>query len=1062
MAKQAKVKPASFHHQLILNQYMLKLFEAESFEKLADGMQSVEWEGLDEHNVSRFYYFLANRTVERKQLTKDMLMLYDENIIKHTLKISEKRNEPIVWKYFQYLSLLFTEIYLDRYFTDKQMLLTELNEQVAAFNEDKAKKEQIDPYEEEDLRKLAFWNATGSGKTLLMHVNILQYQEYLKLHHREDELNKIILLTPNEGLSTQHLNEFRSSGIIARLFNKDSGRLFGSDVVEIIDIHKLKEEGKEKTISVEAFEGNNLVLVDEGHRGSSGMEWRSMRDQLGEQGFSFEYSATFGQAVQSAKKTELIQEYAKCILFDYSYKYFYKDGFGKDYQIMNMNDDTDREKRDMYLTAGVLTFYQQQLLYDQEKFEMKRFHLEKPLWMFVGHTVTKSASKSNQQTVSDVVDVLLFLKDFIQNKADSADKLGRLVGGKSGLTDRNGQDLFTDHFRYLVKEKLWDGEVLYHDILKRLFNCDVSGASLYIDDLKGIEGELGLRVGDHDYFGVINVGDEKSLQKLCEKNGLNTNERDFARSLFQSINSADSTVNFLLGSKKFTEGWSSWRVSMMGLMNVGKNEGSEIIQLFGRGVRLKGYNFSLKRSNHVDQLSPGDRPKYIELLETLNVFGVRADYMKKFKEYLEEEGLPTEKQRLSLFVPVNKMKPKKELKTIVVPKDKNFKKEGPKPVLSEPPQYLKDHPIILNWYPKIQALESKKRGKTFDSRENHSFTKDHIALMNMDEIYFALEEFKNQSKMYNMNLSKDMIKTLLEQDCWYNLFIPEEDLSFNHFQFDRDVNRWQLIAIALLKKYMDRYFNFKKDEWQSKFMTYQSTDQAFIENGLIVEEGRAGYQVSVDVEESMSSWEKFNQLREAILSGEIGEWSTYNHHGYQVFGFDHHFYNPLVFVEKGNTSVKVAPVPLNEGEKDFVLDLKGYLKDNHDFFKDKELYLLRNQSTGEGLGFFEAGNFHPDFLLWILIDGHQYLSFVDPKGIRNLDGGIENPKIQFSQKIKELEGRLADYDSSLVLSSFIISNTRLEEMTHWRTNEEELKHFNVLFQEDHDTYIGEMMEKILS
>jgi hypothetical protein len=26
--------------------------------------------------------------------------------------------EPIVWKYFQYLTLLFTEIYLDRYFRD--------------------------------------------------------------------------------------------------------------------------------------------------------------------------------------------------------------------------------------------------------------------------------------------------------------------------------------------------------------------------------------------------------------------------------------------------------------------------------------------------------------------------------------------------------------------------------------------------------------------------------------------------------------------------------------------------------------------------------------------------------------------------------------------------------------------------------------------------------------------------------------------------------------------------------------------------------------------------------
>ena len=36
---------------------------------------------------------------------------------------------------------------------------------------------------------------------------------------------------------------------------------------------------------------------------------------------------------------------------------------------------------------------------------------------------------------------------------------------------------------------------------------------------------------------------------------------------------------------------------------MGRGEGSQIIQLFGRGVRLKGRNYSLKRS------TPGERPK---------------------------------------------------------------------------------------------------------------------------------------------------------------------------------------------------------------------------------------------------------------------------------------------------------------------------------------------------------------------------------------------------------------------------------------------------------------------
>ena len=36
------------------------------------------------------------------------------------------------------------------------------------------------------------------------------------------------------------------------------------------------------------------------------------------------------------------------------------------------------------------------------------------------------------------------------------------------------------------------------------------------------------------------------------------------------------------------EGWNSWRVPNMGLLNIGRQEGSQIIQLLGRGVRLKG------------------------------------------------------------------------------------------------------------------------------------------------------------------------------------------------------------------------------------------------------------------------------------------------------------------------------------------------------------------------------------------------------------------------------------------------------------------------------------------
>ena len=60
------------------------------------------------------------------------------------------------------------------------------------------------------------------------------------------------------------------------------------------------------------------------------------------------------------------------------------------------------------------------------------------------------------------------------------------------------------------------------------------------------------------------------------------------------------------------------------------------------------------------------------------------------------------------------------------------------------------------------------------------------------------------------------------------------------------------------------------------------------------------------------------------------------------------------------------------GERDFVDDLRTFFDANKPFFKERELYLLRNMSR-RGIGFFEAGNFYPDFIVWLLVGKKQYV-----------------------------------------------------------------------------------------
>ena len=1048
-----------FAYKLVLNQWLLSLFTVKNFEQLAEPLRHPDLEGRDENNIHRYHHALTAQLFNLTQLPTALLLEYDQNIVRHTLQLNETRltqgEPPLVWKYFQYLALLFTEIYLDRYFTDPQALLAAINAQVAIYNEDKPAPDQVQPLDASaaawpQLNKLAFWMATGSGKTLVMHANILQFQFYLEKTGRRRELNRIILLTPNEGLSQQHLREFKAAGMDAELFSKAGRGLFAGQSVEILEVTRLREDMGDKTVAVDAFEGHNLVLVDEGHRGASGGgdgAWMRYRNALCERGFSFEYSATFGQAVKgNANLTDL---YAKNTLFDYSYRYFYGDGFGKDYQILNLDEGIQSNHLELYLVACLLSFYQQQRLFSTQEASFRPFQIEKPLWIFVGGSVTATLATKD---ASDIVQILQFFDRYARDRAGSIQRIDRVLN--QGLETANGRNLFAQRFAYLNTAGLSAAEV-YEATLATLFNAP-GGGQLYVENLKGATGEVALRLGaDNEAFGVINVGDDAKLVKLCEEHGLETGEREFTGSLFHAINQPQSPVNLLIGSKKFTEGWSSWRVATMGLMNVGKGEGAQIIQLFGRGVRLKGYGMSLKRSAKLRLPEGVERPKHIGLLETLGIFGIHADYMAQFRDFLKEEGLPTNEDRKELLLPVIKNLGTQKLKTIRLKKTINgvttefgdaFRKLAPVPTIAKPDpvrepitQYLQKNPVVLNWYPKIQAMKSGgvAGGDAQTNPHEGHLTERHVAFLDLDRLYFELERFKAERGWYNLNLTLPAIRALLQDTSWYRLQIPASELGLDSYA---RVRLWGEIALALVKKYTDRYYTFRKREWEMPHLEYrdlESLDPNFPGDSKIADESYYRILIDQSQEEIIA---KLEELKAAIAKGELKPWEF---QGLKALWFGQHLYEPLLYLD--SSIVEISPAPLNKGERQFVEDLKAYYDQDGNFFKARELYLLRNLSKGRGVGFFEAGNFHPDFILWLVSGPRQHIIFVDPKGIRNL--GPTDPKIQFYTTIKEIEQRLGN--AAVTLSSFIVSNTPAFTMRLlWNMDDAQMAERNIVFQED--------------
>jgi len=1003
-------------HRLVLLAWLNDLFGYESNKELLQDCKEVA-EGFASDGHSHLYHHLLSRG-RKVRVPEGDLARYDENVRSHLEKINRDRTEPITLRYFQHLAALYTEVLLDRLFNKKAQLLADLNAFVAERNARKPYGEPTDErFTEADLNKLAYWMATGSGKTLLLHLNYYQY-----MHYNSEPVDNILLITPNEELSAQHIRELKLSGIPARRFDlNQSGLLRSPDEVQVLEITKLVEEkrGGGVSVPVEAFEGRNLIFVDEGHKGAGGQAWRSYRDALGRTGLTFEYSATFGQALSAAGDDELTREYGKAILFDYSYRYFYGDGFGKDFRILNLQDDTREEQTNVLLLGNLLSFYEQLRLYEEQADLFRVYNLEKPLWVFVGGTVNAVYTENGRKR-SDVLTVVQFLHHVLNDREWAVETIGRLLKGQSGLRGPDGTDAFVDRFKYL--NELGENEAtLYQDILKRVFHAPSSGG-LHLADIRGSQGEIGLRaVGAEHYFGLIYIGDTPAFKQLVEEHAreITTEEDAVGRSLFDDIHRPESRVHMLIGAKKFMEGWNSWRVSAMGLLNIGRREGSQIIQLFGRGVRLKGKAMSLKRSAVLD----GPHPKHINLLETLNIFAVRANYMAQFRDYLEREGVETEPVvELPLFVRVHEPALKKKLMIPHKPESRNFVVE--RRLLLEPDANIR---VRVDMSVKVQIMSVTSSGlheSHVRGGEERQIPPESLTLVDWEQVYLDLLDYKTRKGWHNLIIGPETPRQLIEQISY--TLIADEAVTCPKSWDERHL--LQQAVTNILREYMDAFYRRQHERWETEAMEYRPLDEhhpnlAF--NRERVGEEMAAYIVQIrnSDEELIEAIQQLIKDAERLYRREDGKLPRIH--------FEQSLYLPLL-VEKTD-AFKSVPSALKKSEERFVRDLKDFWEQEKEkSMSGREVYVLRNLSRGKGVGFFENSGFYPDFILWILDENTkiQRIVFVEPHGMLHAKAYIHDEKARLHERLPALAqeiGRRSGRDD-VVLDSYVISATPYSEL----------------------------------
>jgi hypothetical protein len=453
----------------------------------------------------------------------------------------------------------------------------------------------------------------------------------------------------------------------------------------------------------------------------------------------------------------------------------------------------------------------------------------------------------------------------------------------------------------------------------------------------------------------------------------------------------------------------------------------------------------LKRSSAID----GNHPNHIRLLEVLNIFAVRANYMVQFRDYLEREGVEVEGE---IELPLLKIKPNKEFlsKGLIVPRipeGRSFEEECDI-VLGKD----KAAKVKVDMSLKIQSMLSGPDGFVTQKAlagKDKPLAKETLELVDWEAIYLELLQYKESKGYFNFAIPRESLREIIEssEPCFYELVADESVFDPKSFS---QIALLEEAVLSILRKYVDKFYKVEQQRWDSDNMAYQKLE--------IKDPNFQDYVIKIprSQEELIEAVKKLIEEGDRIYKEERLKLPT--------IYFDRHLYQPLI-IEKGDDLIKSSPKALEESEQRFVADLKEFVtQELGKSLASKEVFLLRNLSRGKGIGFFEREGFYPDFILWIKNGKQQKIIFVDPHGMRQEK--TESDKTQLHLKLKELSAKWGKKAGmkNVELDSFIISVTKYDDLveiwhdTTWK--KEDFAKAHILFFEggsDYD-YVPKLFE----
>ncbi|AEN15939.1 type III restriction enzyme R protein [Helicobacter pylori Puno120] len=792
------------------------------------------------------------------------------------------------------------------------------------------------------INRLAFYMATGSGKTIV----IIKLVELLSVAMGMGLIPKknIMFFSANENLIKQFEKEIEkynrgkdySKQIdfknLKEVTHKDFHRA-PKDFFEKIALFYYRadlmndEESKENLLNYKDYwdNGENYVILDEAHKGNKSESKRqAIFSLLSLKGFLFNFSATF------TEESDLITS-----VYNLSVGEWVKLGYGKESVLLKKNNlNAFKELKDLNDREKEIALLKALLLLGMQKRYKTEGYFHDPLMLVFTHSVNVENSDAEIffKTLARVIEND-DESDFLKAKEDL---LEEIKDPEFLFSDGKDKDYKVKVFKEGLKSMDFKG------LKEEVFYANSGHIEVIINPKNNQEIAFKLNTSDK-VFCLIKIGDitEWIHKKLKSVKVVSKNLSFKEESYFSQIDK--SSINILVGSRTFETGWDSTRPSVILFLNIGLDDDAKklVKQSFGRGVRIESVKNQRQKLAYldIDEAIKENLKPNAAMLETLFVIPTNhasLEAILKIQKESENRGenrgswreIKLEKTPIkhALFVPCYRKEPTSVLE---LPENASFKmSEKNFKDLKEYFNLMSEKHFIL----KHEIYDPKDYAMLKDMIQKAHFKK--VSTWHYKDLDYMISEIKG--KLYpNQKVPKDE----------FNALDNEKIVHFKRVQVRADKKEKLIQTIQEVKEY-----------------------------------------APLDKE----------TLRKKIAQGEIDPYDTEKHKQDRTFKvgdaellkLKEHYYTPLIKAKNCDWLKHVVKV---KSEIDFLKELQETetiktLQENYDFWAfskiDEHLDNLFIPYIDNGA---TERKFFPDFIFWLQKGGTQIICFIDPKGSKHTD-----------------------------------------------------------------------------